>query len=1108
MPIISPDRRSPCGLASANQQVRYLGGCFQQQNKGYDGIPILSNTTKVPNYDPAHLGEPIDPYSRPNEATAPDCSPYRDYECGDGINGNLYCGLPDPTTDFISCGVGHSSYQVGKYFNCYSASNATMSLSKCRNVGYKNLYAHKTFPGRKSFCSRELGLPDSFDWCCSCANYHAEDTTPDLTKYLEIHATVAKEDNVHTWSGDCGDPTLGCPDPITHIPSGECCTEIDCADESYYCRCCPTFTDLGTNTATYAATNEVHMDIHGNLFVDTAISSSSEEGGAEVAFGLLDEVNGNKGAVLELFCQKANLEGRPPDVKSGGGDSWHLEWHDSWICADGCGNILGSGTFVSRELDIDFSVATLHIIERNYLTHLLGCSDDCGAVFVTHDETFTVDCTNWARDYTYYFRSSSASEFWGSFSLTGGLGTPYTSAEVQSEITTLLNTWDMGDDAIYPWKTDSNLVTTGPVVYYDEGGGQPYIGATETIAPFTAEIYGKPAKIGNGILDRTWWPLAQHWCICDSIVNPGCIQYFIKDFGGWSTECGTPAATAWLTPWESSQIPQGAFTMVNQFWTTPSTCNSTGPTQIYNDVYWACAYAQTIIQGQSYNAARPCGRDRYMISQSAYCVTDTSISGDDIVLQLEDTAGLPNTTISTDDYIWVCGVPDVEDGMYIASAATAYTVTLGENLVSQSMLPEPVLLSNCGTGIVGPLRWQTLQPAICGRISITNVTSGSDAHTPLTCSVGPSDELWLANDDQIVIADAVGSSINGTWTTIMIDNKHFVLAGSDGAGLSPYIGGGYVKSYNSADYKWDDTQAKGDFSSIQWLWNFRDVGEYIRLSSSMVFNEGQVQCDAPFDPCPSISVPDCPRCNQGNCGMPWAVENIITGSHCLQITPCAPQVIFFHPDPDNQSFTKPGSTVQQGFCPGWHYVDIDSQYGSMWMAMPKVTMNDPLFQAPPCPCGTYTDPDTEITYYYCTCDFWREDDGSCIDDDPGSEDTQCKQYYPSRDQFESRMDAYPGWPAFPPGITIGCMSINDMNSNPTVCNNTKEICYPPYSDANNVFSFEPGSCDVISVFPYQTPWVTYLNKLNCVCNEGRWKNFYERNGIGCDFGNITILPPP
>jgi hypothetical protein len=272
---------------------------------------------------------------------------------------------------------------------------------------------------------------------------------------------------------------------------------------------------------------------------------------------------------------------------------------------------------------------------------------------------------------------------------------------------------------------------------------------------------------------------------------------------------------------------------------------------------------------------------------------------------------------------------------------------------------------------------------------------------------------------------------------------------------------GYVRSLFANDSKWNDIAPKNDYTTIQWLSNPREVAEFQRISQSYVTFETLYSCTYPTL-CTQHSIPTEPRPYQGDCGLNQIITDVNCETSCQGYNPCTPVVAFFSPSEEVFKF----NSINHGWTKGIY----DSQYGGItWNAVVKQSMDDPLWVAPPMPCN-HDGP-------------WSEDDGTCTAD------------YAGRPQFEARCEVPTGAPGIPAPSYIGCLKTTDFTSTTCPAGN---VCSPPFFDINANFNV------VDNIYPYTIPWITYSNKLSCVCADGTFSTDYGRNGIVCS----DIVPPP
>jgi hypothetical protein len=1072
----SPDRRPACGDTSVDSAKVSFGGCFNQKDSTIDNIRIKQNVTEMRSY--SSIGETVEPYSFAEETMAPYCGNFYQYPCGDRDNptGQIYCGKP-LITDIAASG-SNKTFPVGQYYNTYIDTALTKSFSSCRSVGFKSAYAHKNWHGRHGYNSRNWGQSDNWDWCYSC-NSHNADNSPDGIKYLALSATANYSrrsliyNDYGTLNGTCN-----------------CGTDV-------YDNYCPNYTLTTDTTITAEATNNVSVDRHsGNQTVSSCTKTSSDglTDTANYAWDLISKANGNitdieKAWVDELTANTTCDGCTGPDVITGGGSKWHLEWHKVRTCYDVCMNpTLQEGALVTV-MDIDTASGTLDII--HYLPNGGDCQNACVCDFC---------CETWTSyiHWHYSFGGSTMTysmdaDTWPSHSVhsidndsvTGTLSGTYTADDLYNDVVGLLAYLPLDRDDLFPWRTDS-LQTMGPVAYYDESGPViPSVDNCNSTSDYTGKIHGIPAPAG---MDRVYNPEHKNFCSC--IDDNECQSVYVNSYGAWNEDIGGGSATAWTNAREGTSMPPEAFVGNGFEWTTPNTCNSSGPGKIIDGGLWAGKYAEIIIPKQSINFARPCGLDRFqLLSNSERYIVPSETIGNTLTL---DSHGSP-TDIATNNLVWVCGIDGLE-GCWRATKVNDYKITLIEpRIVSASALPYPPV-KDCGTGLIAKLKYQNLQPAICGRIDITNATKTS----PVTCSLMESS--YLVTGDKVYIENAIGGNINGTWTIKALDSNNIALINSNGITADDYKANtGQVRSIFATDWRWNDSNGKNEFVSYQWLYNYRDIGEYNRILNYVPWIEGQPSCNDQSIACTSPAIPPEPRHQQLVCGIDQNLTNMTCLTSCIAHNPCSPLVAFF--SPNNETFKNTGSFVT-AINLGFGKVTYDDQYGSMWQGAIKQAIDDPFFQKPPCPPERVYDESDGLDHYECNGTF-TQDDGNCIPDEIGDADLGIPsvKHYAMPNQVENRCSVPVGSPTLPNSNTLGCLKPSD------VVNGCKSgnVCSPPYGDSGNLF-LAGASCNIYKTYPYATPWITYLNQLGCVCGNGQFATEYSSYGIGCD--TELIVPAP
>jgi hypothetical protein len=1055
----SPDIRPPCG---GNNQRKFYGPCFNQRNSNLEGIPIKQNTTVVPTYESGSSGW-VAPYSRPENDAAPNCSPYYfPYECGDDAapNGELACGVP--TT--ASIGFNGTTFNVGTvYQNSYVQTATTTSYSSCRSMGTKHVFAKKAWQGKYIYASRTYGLQDELTWCCSCGIHHY-DADPPTTKYLAL-SSVAEKRVTRTDFNESSDSSgeICCPDEWGNVVCGP--------------RHCTSRSERSTTVHYASANNSVHMDKYGNQYVDSWSGTWSGFDGPEDPAGIafltdvflkLGLANGNIVTIVSAFCDPTLWNIGAPDVHSSDSQGAYamMGWQTMHRCFTECGELVSETPYNHTTYEINLTAGTL-IIETYGVPSLPGCPGACHSPILTSRQVFTYGSTgmSWVLD-AHAANSVSFDEVTRA-SVRGTLSQPYTITEVQEETKELLSYWPLDNDILLPWRVE--LDRMGPIVSYYEGGGEPfinpYISSSAQFSNPYGRLMGLPAPTG---IDRVWNPEHRNYDSCMSFNDIGaeCYSKYTKTWGAWSDSIGIPHATKWLTQWEAIQMPQGAFIGMNFFWSTPSSCNTAGPNLLGGDEVYMCKYAEVIIpERRSHNYARPCGIDRWQMAQSsARCIVST----DGTVLDLEP-SGDP-TDINTGDLVWVCGDGG---GCYVATKNNDYQITLGQCIASASMMPQQPL-AECGTGMVGKLRWgNTLKPAICGRVDITSISNTN----PVTCSL--MEGTHLTNSDQVTVVGAVPSNINGTWPITVLSPTEIVLMGSTGTATPFTQSTGQMYSPGAADWAWNDNAPKHEYQVLQWTFNRRDVGEYNRIESYN--NNNDTLCNLTSD-CPTQANTANPRAAQAALGLDQGVSSMDAVTSCQTVNACRPMVAFF--SPNGETFSHTGS-VMGAVNYGFPDVTCDAQgaYGGIkWNGVIQQTTNDPLWIAPPCPCaenilngqyGCLRDPfEGELP--------WDEDNGSC---ESGG--------YPHAPQVEARAEIPTGAPALPTGVYVGCLTPAEIAGGAYLGN----ICGPPYHDPNYYIA-TPGMA-------FQTLWdyppyhSLFLAERNCICFGGAYAANYLLDGVTC-----------
>jgi hypothetical protein len=400
-----------------------------------------------------------------------------------------------------------------------------------------------------------------------------------------------------------------------------------------------------------------------------------------------------------------------------------------------------------------------------------------------------------------------------------------------------------------------------------------------------------------------------------------------------------------------------------------------------------------------------------------------------------------------------------------------------------------------------------MPPAICGRELVTEANN----QNPVTCSF--STEMYFVDGDQVQIAGAKGLTVmNGIHSVKVIDSRTIALLGANGLSQSVYHGGGQAFSLGIPDWKWNDVETKMEFQSKTWDFNFRDTGEYYRITGSAPFIANECQCNSiynpspagcnqapdydPCDPCTPCSppaIPTNPRINQAYCGLDQNCETFTCTTECLPYSACAPNAAYF--SPNTETFNK-DNTVAHSKNYGWATtIKLDEQYSAMWQGLFRRSMPDPLAFYPPCICS----PDEFTGYNDCfNSPNWSQDNGTC------QADTMLDAYFPMFNQYEAACSVPAGAPPFPPDAytgSVGCATQTQLNAS-VYPNCPTNVCNAPYGYGD----YPDGEdCNTYRVYVYEDPWVDQMAREGCVCADGRFAGDYIKNGVFCPTG---VVNPP
>jgi len=671
------EARPACGGEDLAEQI-YRGGPYQHFKSSEQNVQKYANTTLVDDWacpeDDGWNGDGIPPYPR---LAGPDLVGGG----GDCPGGTANCRLStdDPCTDsekplcgpwvpgdFHTCisPPPPASGVVRIDNNCYSiVPGEYVDYSKCQKIGFKAVQAGKWWQGRFGWVSHDFngfsGIDDWQEAHCSCAA-ETEQPAADDTKYLRLAVTALKEvtGTVGTFEQAV---TLGRYDGVQVLDSCEAGGDHD---------------------------NSVY------------------------AQGLIVMVNGSGIAqVISKYCALlAIYDGDPAYsvVETGSAPDFHLE--------------------ISQVSDTDNPlrfVADLHIPTSladtaSYVQTTWGYrspSDTFGTLGTT---TFKITNTNWHYRLenhgvdgplppppeegllTTDHGTSPAGLLPpavppnGQETVDATLTEEYKSADVYEDQVAMLALWDLSDDIQYPWRTDPN-VTVNPLVTRNEHytAGLPAVGvACDYVDPagadFDGTIIGAPLPPGYG--PHFDWR-HKTWRAC--LDGGGILQWFIYGYGarrgdinlGDITDSVMPlSATQWTDNFTASNLRPGAWLIFN------------------NGFSMAQKWAEIQVRRPSYNFARPCGDDRFLLDEPGVrCITDVSGDGGGTLFVVTIAS---ETNIATNDWCLVCWPGgSAANGLWKVKRLTATTYELETRVGAGPS-------GDCGTGIFGKLRFP-LAPRAC-----------------------------------------------------------------------------------------------------------------------------------------------------------------------------------------------------------------------------------------------------------------------------------------------------------------------------------------------------------------------------------------------------------
>ena len=1004
-------------------EIPTLFACDQSIEGCGTPTPVLLNCTKMISIDT--LGQYQDLYPYPDIVNSPNCGEFYNYDCGNRLapDGHYFCNIS--SSDFRTYSEPTKSFNVNGYLNWYHSSSANVETT-LTDAAFKNVYAKKILQGRPSYDSDAYQLYNHGHW--DGCMWH-ESSGPDSTRYLAISATGHKNYNTKNY-------TITTTDVI-------CCSGDATFAGSSRAKTLDSETDVSGDAAC-----STHVDAYGNFTVDGYGSSGTYAAEAlalmSMADGTVDDVR--KRAADDIAYQTSYVS-YPDEIIESGDTSFTLNWYTTQHCYDVCTGAYEDILQVVHSISYNFAAGTLDITDygpdQSVDFSNSDCDYHCYPWIVVRTEHWSVSGTNFTYTWSYYTVSSSRGQIYtDTENAHGTLSSPYTQADVITSCIALLDNWSMADDNLLPWRS-TGYKTTGPLICYNEIYNWPHIASSATATTY-GETFGQPAPAG---IDRVWNPLHENWCTCT--FNNGdqdCEVFYRSSTGAWNDgdgSPGTPRATQWLNAQQSNKIPEGAFSMCNTFFTLKSSCEEAN-TPIIDDEYWMCKYAEKISNKIGIDYRQPCGVNRFQISASSErCVS----ASDGTTLTTEQAT----TGYSNGDYVYIASVDLVDDGCYQVNNTGANTLAITKCVITGSDLPsEPFTLSSGDTGIVCKLKWQNLtyQSGICGTIGCNLVGSN-----PVTCSA--SEPTWLIDGDVVDIDGSI-------YTIKYITNQSFGLVGTTTLTKTT----GTLRSIHGLDFP--GAKANGDFTSIAYTWDYRQVGEYDRIAAVKAAFEANVP------PCSTGVLPTLPQPNPDS-QYDSNLELLAATQRNIQSSPCNSSVAYFSPN------TELFADATKAISCGWISVGIDI-YPSKWNGVIRQSMDNPWRPEYPRVCSLNDD---EITFgFNCS---QETDSGRCLTDiDPP---LPCKRYVPL-DLVEATLVLPNGSPALPAGKYLNIIPVNDAS--------TQGLLLPPPETApEDILTELPDQCGgfIVKPFDLSIPWRVGQN--SCICLGGRWSDFYSQQGARC-----------
>ena len=952
----------------------------------------------------------------------------------------------------------------------FTTANQTENLSPCQKIGYKNVQAKRQWHGQPGYFFNSN--PDvytcndpTYGTACDTARYDQYSLSASQTKYLdasfEITGTFAAWNDCDS-SVAVGIFTDTCKaDLSVDANSGV----INVSNAAYGCGGAAWFASLVPQTLDYWVDRFTDM-------LGTSVPGAWPN--ANEFFG----PDAGPSGTFSLSCNAAGYEfsGSPTgdvNVTQSGSGSWTFS----------AGGFSATRTYTSEQLNDDDTKSGVQ-------------------------ETESIDITDDSLIYTYNQQVENESVWITNFdfTVTISFSNTNTATDVLTDLYSLLDEWDLTDDAVYPWRTDS-YTSIAPLVMRNEPGnnvapldfaasvftanathitdcfgnspGDPDyidtcgadIGSDENALLYDGSIIGAPLPAGY---QQTFDWYYTDWQSCDT-TGYGDIVGYIEGWGKLNqNQNGIPrTATHWTTNDLAWQFTGGAwvFYNLNTAWSECVTGGSgTWPAGV---VLIAQKWAETKVGFPSENFFRPAGDDKFAYDENHVYTIDTitgSGPGAQVKLQLALSCDSPNGSsqpISSISGLW--GGPSVNGFYELSSISGGDTVTLGTKVYdvpSNWMSASDWQGADESNDTFGRLRWSTGAPSndpppILGRAAIANFGNYNGSNTVTELATGPLPDLGMgiANADHIDIFDNTMTVVASNLAVMRIDDTHFTVNANAGS----LTNAAWIMSHDAPNFSWDDQYPKGDYVYHDWTYWPRLICEAVRFNT-LVNSCNSSNCSCPNESYTKYCFPFF-NAVEDNAGV---FDHAFTqDANCVPFSPCNPSVLCI--SPNDESFAV-GATY--GF-PNAGSLYLDEQYGSGWFSEFQQVIVDPLWQTPHFPASQIGNCNASNNAFE-----WTMDDGFCQEDSGGN---AAIEYYPLSPLVEARLEVPGGAPSLPNGITLGWESPAGL----TNCNAVpSDTLFPPGPIGYGLSAPQP-------------IWSIWSLECQCADARGRFSDAYENEVIGC-----------